>query len=230
MTRLRNVLTATTKGLLSNASVRPATLAAYCMSLLQDAQRAITSARVEAKHIAATTDIWTTSTVGPRSTSDGRGSLMVEREQKLTGSDLHEDRRQKVNKASEEEMLGFALQLLNGAVERKLLQPTEPSHRQLVESFIDSLLFVLRTCRKASVVRDCLRFLDAILQWKIDTMTQNVEPLRRSVFLQGLIARTPFRSSLRLLRHVFGAFSLSFPLPRADLPALSVRFLRFPNF
>lgn len=179
MAKLRNVLAATVKGLLANASVAPATLAAYCMSLFQDAQRALASMRAEAKQLAATTDIWTTSSVGPRGTSDGRRSLLVEREEKLTGSNLHEASRQKVNKASEEELLDFALQLLNGAVEKRLLVATEPAHRRLAERFVEPLLFVLRTCRSASVVRACLRFVDTLLQWKIDSMAQNVEPLRR---------------------------------------------------
>ena len=229
MTRLRNVLAATSKGLLANASVLPATLTAYCMSLLHDAERAIASSRAEAKQIAATTEIWTTSSVGPRSTSDGRHNLIVEREQKLTGTNLNEQNRQKVNKASEEEMLGFALQLLNGAVEKKLLVATDATHRRLAESFVDSLLFVLRTCRKASVVRDCLRFVDTLLQWKIDSMTQNVEPLRRNTIPRCVIARASLLAAVGLLRDVLRAHARAFPHALADLPPLPVRFLRFPD-
>lgn len=222
MTRLRSVLSATAKGLLANASVLPATLTAYCMSLLHDAERAISSSRAEAKQIAATTEIWTTSSVGPRSTSDGRRNLIVEREQKLTGTNLNEQNRKKVNKASEEEMLGFALQLLNGAVEKKLLVATDATHRRLAESFVDSLLFVLRTCRKASVVRDCLRFVDTLLQWKIDSMTQNVEPLRRNSI--------PRCSPLELLFSLLSDFSAtSSELARALFHTLSQIYHLYPS-
>ena len=119
-------------------------------------------------------------------------------------------------------MLGFALQLLNGAVEKKLLVATDATHRRLAESFVDSLLFVLRTCRKASVVRDCLRFVDTLLQWKIDSMTQNVEPLRRNSI--------PRCSPLELLFSLLSDFSAtSSELARALFHTLSQIYHLYPS-
>ena len=44
-------------------------------------------------------------------TSDGRDQLLVQPERKLTGNNLNEDKRKRVNKTSREELVGFALQV-----------------------------------------------------------------------------------------------------------------------
>ena len=72
-------------------------------------------------------------------------------------------------------------------------------------------------------------FVDTLLQWKIDSMTQNVEPLRRNTIPCCVIARASLLAVIRLLRDVLRAHARALPHALADLPPLPVRFLRFPD-
>ena len=109
--RLREVMKACVQGLMENPSVQPTTLIAYCVSMMQDAEKEIERQKEDEKSMKHSIAIWTTSAITKRVTSDGRDQRIVQQERKLTGNNLNEDRRKKVNKTSREELVGFALQV-----------------------------------------------------------------------------------------------------------------------
>ena len=181
LAKLREVLRATVKGLLDNPSVTASTIVAYCMSLFEDAEKVASATQSSSTKLASTTDVWTTSSLGRRGTSDGRSALLVEKESRLTGDNRHASLRAKVNRTSEEELVDYAFLLLNGALEKKLLVPTNDSHRQLTGSLAGNLLFALRSYRRSEVVKNCLRFIDGLLPWKLESLERQVDSLRRMI-------------------------------------------------
>lgn len=108
---LRNLLKSTVNGLMKNSGLQKATLMAYCVSLMNDAEKEILSQQENEKQIQNTTQIWVTGEINKRITSDGRRQLLVEPEQKLTGDNLSESRRKKVNKTGRTELMGFGFQV-----------------------------------------------------------------------------------------------------------------------
>lgn len=110
---LRNLLKSTVNGLLKNSSIQKTTLLAYCISLMKDAENEIESLKKDVKEIQKSTRIWMTGDINQRITSDGRSQLLVEPEQKLTGDNLSESRRKKVNKTGKTELMGFGFQVRN---------------------------------------------------------------------------------------------------------------------
>lgn len=181
LAKLRQVLRMTVKGLLENPSVTASTMVAYCMSLFEDAEKVANAMQSSSVKLASTTDIWMTSSLGRRGTSDGRSTLLVEKESKLTGDNRHASLRSKVNRTSEEELVDYAFLLLNGALEKKLLVSTNDTHRQLAGSLAGNLLFALCSYRKIEVVKDCLRFIDGLLPWKLEPLERQVDSLRRMI-------------------------------------------------
>ena len=111
LNRLREVMKACVQGLMENPSVQPTTLIAYCVSMMQDAEKEIERQKEDEKSMKNSIAIWTTSAITKRVTSDGRDQLLVQPERKLTGNNLNEDKRKRVNKTSREELVGFALQV-----------------------------------------------------------------------------------------------------------------------
>ena len=73
----------------------------------------IESLKKDVKEIQKSTRIWMTGDINQRITSDGRSQLLVEPEQKLTGDNLSESRRKKVNKTGKTELMGFGFQVSN---------------------------------------------------------------------------------------------------------------------
>lgn len=111
LTRLRDVMRACVAGMMENRSVQATTLIAYCVGIMKDAEKEIEKQRQDEKAIKDSIAIWTTSAITQRTTSDGRDQLLVQPERRLTGNNLNEDRRKKINKTSKEEFVGFALQV-----------------------------------------------------------------------------------------------------------------------
>lgn len=111
LTRLRDVMKACVAGIMTNHSVQATTLIAYCVGIMKDAEKEIEKQRKDEKAIKDSIAIWTTSAITQRVTSDGRDQLIVQPERRLTGNNLNEDRRKKINKTSKEEFVGFALQV-----------------------------------------------------------------------------------------------------------------------
>ena len=111
LTHLREVLKSCVAGLMENHSVQATTLMAYCVGIMKDAEKEIERQVSDAKAIKDSIAIWTTSAITQRTTSDGRDQLVVQPERRLTGNNLNEDRRKKINKTSKEEFVGFALQV-----------------------------------------------------------------------------------------------------------------------
>lgn len=111
LTRLREVLKSCVAGLMENHSLQATTLIAYCVGIMKDAEKEIEKQIKDEKAIKDSISIWTTSAITQRVTSDGRDQLLVQPERRLTGNNLNEDRRKKINKTSKEEFVGFALQV-----------------------------------------------------------------------------------------------------------------------
>ena len=63
-------------------------------------------------------------------------------------------------------------------MEKKVLQPSVPEHHQLLELLMEHLLFCLRMCKSTVVLTQCLRLIDTLLLWKLDSLKSNVDALR----------------------------------------------------
>ena len=108
---LRKLLHSSVKGLMKNTSIQKSTLIAYCISLMNDAEKEIESSQETNKKIQSTTAIWVTGEITKRITSDGRQQLLVDKERKLTGDNLSEARRKKINKTGRTELMGFGFKV-----------------------------------------------------------------------------------------------------------------------
>lgn len=68
--------------------------------------------------------------------------------------------------------------MLNAAVGAKVLQQSDPHHHQLLDLVIEHLLFTLRLCKSTPVLAQCLKFVDTLLQWRLEALKNNVEALK----------------------------------------------------
>ena len=78
---------------------------------MNDAEKEIESSQEMNKKIQNTTSIWVTGEITKRVTSDGRKQLLVDAERKLTGDNLSEARRRKINKTGRTELMGFGFKV-----------------------------------------------------------------------------------------------------------------------
>lgn len=70
-------------------------------------------------------------------------------------------------------------------MEKKVLQQSVPEHHQLLELLMEHLLFCLRMCKSTVVLTQCLKFIDTLLIWKIDSLKNNVDALRSGCSPRG---------------------------------------------